>query len=203
VVWKPIPFPAARLVETAAYSQRHYGTRTWRLVRPRVIVQHYTANRSLAATWATFASDAPDPELREKPGTCAHFVVDRNGRIYQLVRLGIRCRHTVGLNWTAIGIEHVGTSDAEVLGNRRQLAASIALSRWLMARYGIELGDVLGHAESLESPYRRERYAAWRCQTHSDFARPAMDSYRARLARAALAAGVPLGRRVHRVASSC
>jgi N-acetylmuramoyl-L-alanine amidase len=203
IVSKPVPFPASRLAQSAAYSQRHYGTRAWRLARPRVVVQHYTANRSLAATWATFASNAPDPELGERPGTCAHFVIDRDGTIYQLVRLTVRCRHTVGLNWTAIGIEHVGLSDAEILGNRRQLAASIALSRWLMGRFAIELGDVIGHAESLESPYRRERYAAWRCQTHGDFARSAMNTYRARLARAASAAGVPLGRRVHRVRSGC
>jgi N-acetylmuramoyl-L-alanine amidase len=203
IVWKPVPFPASRLAETAAYSERHYGRRTWRLERPRVIVEHYTGNRSLASTWSTFAANAPNPELGERPGTCAHFVVDRDGAIYQLVRVGIRCRHTVGLNWTAVGIEHVGRSDAEILGNRRQLAASIALSRWLMGRFGIELGDVIGHAESLQSPYRRERYAAWRCQTHGDFARPAMTRYRARLARAAVAAGVELGRLVHRVSSRC
>ena len=55
-----------------------------------------------------FAADAPDPELGQLPGTCAHFVIDRDGTIYQLVPLGIMCRHTVGLNYTAIGIEHVG-----------------------------------------------------------------------------------------------
>jgi beta-N-acetylhexosaminidase len=203
IVWKPIPFSASRLAETAAYSTRHYGQKTWRLARPQVIVEHYTGNRSFAATWNTFASDSPDPELREKPGTCAHFVIDASGTIYQLVRLTIRCRHTVGLNWTAIGIEHVGTSDAEVLGNRRQLASSIALTRWLMARFGIDLGDVIGHNESLTSPYHRERYPAWRCQTHGDFTRATMDRYRARLARAARAAGVPIGRTVHRMHSGC
>ena len=203
IVWKPIPMSSARLDETAAYSARHYGERTWRLSRPHVIVEHYTASRSFASTWSAFASDAPDPELNEKPGTCAHFVIDRDGTIYQLVRLGVRCRHTVGLNWTAVGIEHVGMSDADVLGNPRQLAASIKLSLWLMSRYGIDLGDVIGHAESLQSPYHRERYAAWRCQTHGDFARASMDRYRAKLSRAAAAAGVPLGRKVHRVRSAC
>jgi beta-N-acetylhexosaminidase len=203
IVWKPIPFPASRLAETAAYSARHYGSRTWRLEHPRVIVEHYTANRSFGATWNAFASDSPDPELGERPGTCAHFVVDMDGAIYQLVRLAARCRHTVGLNWTAIGIEHVGTGDAQVLGNRRQLASSIALTRWLMARFGIDLGDVIGHNESLTSPYHRELYRAWRCQTHGDFTRATMDLYRARLARAARAAGVPLGRTVHRVPSNC
>jgi beta-N-acetylhexosaminidase len=203
VVWKPIPFGDQRLRETAAYSERHYGRAAWRLGAPRVIVEHYTANESLAATWSAFASDEPDPELHERPGICAHFVVGRDGTIYQLVRLDVRCRHTVGLNWTAIGIEHVGTRDGEILANRRQLTASLRLTAWLMARYGIDLGDVIGHAESLTSPYHRELVARWRCQTHGDWTRADMDVYRARLARLAGAAGVALGRRVDRVRSSC
>src|SRR5690349_14250433 len=168
IVERPIPFAAARKAETAAYSRRHYGTASWRLSRPHVIVEHFTANDSLSATWNTFAADVPDPELQERPGTCAHFVVDTDGTIYQLVPLGVRCRHTVGLNWTAIGIEDVGTSDASILDNPRQLRASLALTVWLMGRYGISLGDVIGHAESLASPYHRELYPAWRCQTHAD-----------------------------------
>ena len=203
VVWKPVPFGASRLSETAAYNARHYGQPTWELEHPRVIVEHYTANESFSATWNTFASDAPDPELHERPGTCAHFVVDRDGTVYQLVRLTVRCRHTVGLNWTAIGIEHVGTSDREILGNPRQLAASLRLTAWLMGRYGIALGDVIGHNESLTSPFHRERYPTWRCQTHGDWTRPDMDVYRARLARVATAGSVPIGRRTHRVRSSC
>jgi N-acetylmuramoyl-L-alanine amidase len=203
ITWKPIPFPASRLRETAAYSARHYGQSTWRLTDPHVIVEHYTASTSFSSTWNAFASDSPDPELNERPGDCAHFVIDTNGRIYQLVRLDVRCRHTVGLNWTAIGIEHVGTSDASILDNPRQLHASIALTLWLMARYGISLGDVIGHAESLTSPYHHELYRPWRCQTHGDFTRPDMDRYRALLAAAAAKARVPLGKRVDRVRSTC
>src|SRR5262245_60330056 len=62
IVWRPIPFPAARLAETAEYSRRHYGPADWRLRNPHVIVEHYTANTSLTSTWRTFASDAPDAE---------------------------------------------------------------------------------------------------------------------------------------------
>ena len=79
------------------------------------------------------------------------------------------CRHTVGLNYTAIGIEHVGTSDAAILGNPRQLAASLRLTAWLMAAYSIQLRNVIGHNESLTSPYHKELYAPWRCQTHGDW----------------------------------
>ena len=56
-------------------------------------------------------------------------MVDRDGTIYQLVRLDTICRHTVGLNWTAFGIEHVGTSDRQILGNQAQLSASLSLTR--------------------------------------------------------------------------
>jgi len=202
IVQKPIPFPAARKAETAAYSLRHYGSSGWRLAAPHVIVEHYTANDSFSATWNTFAADVPDPELNELPGTCAHFVVDTDGTIYQLVPLGVRCRHTVGLNWTAIGIEHVGTSDASILGNPRQLRASLALTVWLMSRYQIALGDVIGHNESLTSPYHHELYGPWRCQTHGDWTRADTDRYRALLAALARRDGVPLGRRVDRVAAA-
>jgi beta-N-acetylhexosaminidase len=188
-----VPFGAKRRAETAAYARRHYGIDTWRLARPRVIVQHYTGSNSLGSAYATFASNRPDAELGEQPGVCAHFVVDRDGTIYQLVRLDTMCRHTVGLNWTAFGIEHVGTSDRQILRNRAQLSASLALTLWLMSRYGIHLRDVIGHAESLTSPYRRERYRAWRCQTHGDWRRADMQVYRRALAQRARRYGVQLG----------
>jgi beta-N-acetylhexosaminidase len=145
----------------------------------------------------------PDSELRELPGTCAHFVVDRDGTIYQLVRLDTICRHTVGLNWTAIGIEHVGTSDAEILHDPRQLQASLRLTAWLMSRYHISLGNVIGHNESLTSPYHRELYAPWRCQTHADWNRADMDVYRRRLAAVARSEDIPLGPPARRVAPRC
>lgn len=203
IVWKPIPFGAERRAQTEAYSIRHYGLHTWRLVHPRVIVEHYTANDSFSATWNTFASDAPDPELGGPPGDCAHFVIDRDGTIYQLVPLTTMCRHTVGLNWTAIGIELVGTSDASILDNPRQLDASLRLTLWLTARFHISLPNVIGHAESLTSPYHRERVASWRCQTHADWQHTDMVTYRRRLLALARAEHVTISRAGHAVRSSC
>ena len=89
---------------------------------PKVIVQHFTGSHSYRSAYDTFARDVPDVELHELPGVCAHFIIDRRGVIHQLVSLRLMCRHTVGLNWTAVGIEHVGISDARRHGNRRQLA---------------------------------------------------------------------------------
>ena len=203
IVWQPIPFSSTRRSEMQAYSRRHYGIDRWQLVHPHVIVEHYTAAESLSSAIATFSADVPDSELHELPGTCAHFVIDTDGTIFQLVRLSTMCRHTVGLNWTAIGIEHVGTSDGEILGNARQMASSLALTSWLMARYDIALGNVIGHAESLTSRYRHELYPAWRCQTHGDWTHDDMVTYRGRLAAVAKASGVSLGPTIRPVSTSC
>jgi beta-N-acetylhexosaminidase len=108
-------------------------------------------------------------------------VVDRDGTIYQLVSLKLMCRHTVGLNWTAIGIEHAGYTDGDVLGNRRELAASLRLTAWLKCRYRIRLSNVIGHNESLSSPYHHENVARLRTQTHGDMTHSSMQVYRRRL----------------------
>ena len=106
----------------AAYSKRHYGQQRWRLRHPRVIVEHMAQTSTAAAVHNTFAPDVPDVELGELPNVCSHFVVSPAGRIFRLVNLRTRCRHTVGLNWTAIGIEHAGYGDCDVLGNREPAA---------------------------------------------------------------------------------
>lgn len=183
IVKRLIPFGPKRKREMAAYSARHYGEREWRLRHPRVIVEHMAQTGSAAAVYNTFAPDVPDVELGELPNVCAHFVVDSSGRVFQLVNLRTRCRHTVGLNWTAIGIEHVGYGDGDVLGNRRQLRGSLRLTRWLRCRFGIRLRDTIGHNESLRSPYHRERVPSLRSQTHGDWRRPAMRVYRHKLSR--------------------
>ena len=187
IVWKPIPYGPQRKAEMAAYAAKHYGIDSWRL-HPKVIVEHFTAGNSFSAAWNAFASDAPDPELHELPGDCAHFIVDRDGTIYQLVPLTVMCRHTVGLNYVAIGIEHVGTSDREILDDPAQIRSSLELTAWLVGRFHIKIRNVIGHNESLSSPYHRELYKPWAHQTHGDWNHADMNVYRARL-RALIDAG--------------
>ena len=94
--------PTATVIAAASYSP------TRRLIDPRVIMIHFTDSPDFSSTYNTLAADVADPEFHELPRTCAHFVIDRSGTIHQLVSLGIMCRHTAGLNWTAIGTEHLG-----------------------------------------------------------------------------------------------
>ena len=142
IIQKPIPFGAQRRSETAAYAERHYGLHTWRLAPAACDRRALHGERPRSRRPGTPSPPTcPIRSCTSCPGTCAHFVIDTDGTIYQLVPLTTICRHTVGLNWTAIGIEHVGTSDASILGNPRQLASSLALTLWLMHRYHIALAE--------------------------------------------------------------
>ena len=178
-----IPFGPARKAQMAAYALRHYGFDSYRLIDPHVIVEHYSDASTAQADWNTFANDVPDVELHELPQVCAHFVVDGAGRIYAMVPTSIMCRHTVGLNYTAIGIEHTGFSDAQVLGDAAQMKASLELTRYLRCKFHIPIKDVIGHNESLSSPYHHELVASLRNQTHQDWMHADMVIYRRDLAR--------------------
>ena len=70
-----------------------------------------------------------------------------------------------------------------MLNNPAELRASLRLTRYLRCTYGIPVNDVIGHNESLSSPFHRERVAALRAQTHSDFPKADMDRYRAMVRR--------------------
>jgi beta-N-acetylhexosaminidase len=184
-----------------AYAKEHYGLDTFELVHPQVIVEHFTANATFDPVFNTFAQD--QPHLGELPGTCAHFVIDTDGTIYQLVPLDLMCRHTVGLNYTAIGVEMVGQSDGDILGDPPQLTAALNLTLWLMQQVDIELRNVIGHNESLTSPLHKELVPSFRCQTHQDWSHADMEIFRADLTRLAAAFRVPLGPPATPVSSGC
>lgn len=178
---RPIRYGASRRSQMAEYSRRHYGKREWRLRNPRLIVQHVAVAPSNDAIFNTFASNAPDPSFGELPNVCAHFAVGDDGEVIQMVPLRVRCRHVVGLNHVAIGIEHVGYSDSDVLNNRVQLRASLRLTAALRCRFKIPVRDVIGHNESLKSRFYRERISKFRGQTHGDFTPASMRIYRRKL----------------------
>jgi N-acetylmuramoyl-L-alanine amidase len=183
IIKKLIPFPKKRKREMAAYSKRHYGQYKWRLVDPKVIVIHYAVAGSISAIYNTFRTDQPDVELHELPNVCSHYAVGASGAVYKFVPPTIRCRHTVGLNWTAIGVEHVGLSDQDILDRPAQLNGSLHFVQWLRCRFGISINNVIGHNESLSSPFHRELDPALKNQTHGDWTHADMEIYRADLAK--------------------
>ncbi len=149
-----------------------------------MIVLHYTAGGTWASTRAVFAADTVN--IGELPGTCAHYVVDKDGTVYQLVPTSMRCRHTIGLNDQAIGIEMVqegGSSatwaDQQILDRPAQVGAALALVRSLQAQFGIPTTSVIGHAMANAAPQFHDRLG-WR-NDHADWQATDVARFRARL----------------------
>jgi len=184
--WDPIPYGKSRKHQMAGYSERHYGKRTWRLENPRAIVLHYTAGSSYQSAYNTFASNAPNNG--ERPGVCAQFVVDKDGTIYQLTRLYVRCRHTIGMNHVSIGIEMVqedvggshATSQA-ILDRKAQARAAVRLAAWLRTRYRIGSRNLIGHAMANDSPLFKDN-EGWR-NDHTDWPKAEVKTFRKRVIR--------------------
>ena len=99
------------------------------------IVLHYTAGSTAQGAINTF--------LDTDRGTSAHYIIDRNGDIYQMVRDSDRAHHCKGANANSIGIEHVAISGQAVTSAQEK--SSIALIRWLMGAYGIPASGIDGH----------------------------------------------------------
>jgi len=152
-----IPFSAKRKAETASYAKRHYGVASWHL-RPSMVVLHFTETTTMSSARNTFAQDVPN--TGELPGTCAHFIVDQDGRVYAIVPVTVLCRHTIGLNDKAIGIEMVQSTsgnsahwaDQQILGRRAQITSVLRLVRQLQAQWGIPTSRVIGHAMANADP---------------------------------------------------
>lgn len=174
----PIPFGDGRKQQMAAYSDRHYGNRTWRLERVDQIVIHYTVTSTYQPVWNTFASN--DPVLGESPGVCAHWVVDKDGTIYSLVDQEIRCRHTIGLNHRTLGIEIVqeasNSPEQAILNRRKQRVAAQKLAAWLCQRYDLKVTDVIGHAMANDSRYFRD-LQGWH-NDHGDWPKNPTEEFR-------------------------
>jgi N-acetyl-anhydromuramyl-L-alanine amidase AmpD len=161
VVQALVPFPASREQEMSAYSLRHYDTASWQLT-PTMVVLHYTAGVTWAGARATFAADTVN--MGELPGVCSHYVVDQDGTVYQLVPTSVRCRHTIGLNDQAIGIEMVqdggpsaSWADQQILNRPAQVGAALALVRSLQAQFGIPTASVIGPAMANTAPQFHDR----------------------------------------------
>jgi len=157
----------------AGYAYRHYGVRSFRL-HPKLIVLHFTDSGpgSYPGVHALFNANAPNGG--ELPGVCAHYVVDQDGTIYQQVRLAIMCRHAIGVNDHAIGIEMIqqqGISshwaDQQILHRRPQIRSVLALVRWLQGRFHIAQKNVIGHSMANDSPFFHDR-EGWR-NDHTDW----------------------------------
>jgi len=178
-----IPYGPARRSEMAAYAARHYGVRT-SVLHPKAIVLHFTASSTYESAHSLFSEDVPN--LGELPGTCSHYIVDQNGTVYEQVPPTIMCRHTIGLNDSAIGIEMVQVTgsgatwaDRQILDRPAQINAALLLVKWLQTVYGIPASAVIGHATANGFRLFHDD-EGWR-NDHTDWQAADVAAFRARL----------------------
>lgn len=151
IISKPITFDAKRIKLTQTYRLQHYGIKSDSIViQPKMIVLHWTGCDKFQEAYATFfpAVLSLRPELQKggELNVSAHFLVDRDGKIYQLMPTNWMARHTIGLNNIAIGIENVGgRNDVEDLTDA-QLKANVYLVHMLKKQYPT-IQYVIGHYE--------------------------------------------------------
>jgi len=163
ITQKYVPFGASRRAQMADYCQRHYHQHTYWLTKPKAVVLHHTAGPDWQSAWYTFASNTA--YNNEKPGVSAHFIIHKDGTIYQCVPLSLRARHCIGMNWKSIGIEFVQEPqagkdghwmDRQILSRDRQIRAGVRLVRYLELRFGIKNRDVVGHATANDSRFFKD-----------------------------------------------
>ncbi len=165
IIQKPITWNQERIQLSLDYLKYRHGlTQSAPIIHPKMVVVHWTANNSVKATFNTFnpVKLPGRPELTKASGlnVSSQFVIDRDGTIYQFLPDSIFARHTIGLNYCAIGIENIGSR--EHLLTQAQLKANEELIRYLSKKYPIAF--VLGHHE-----YQRFKKTSWWKETDPNY----------------------------------
>lgn len=150
VVDKPIVFDAQRRQLTLDYLKEHYGLNPdGPTINPTMVVVHWTVYPTLEQSYnAFYAPTLPDNRAGIRHAgalnVSSHYLIDRDGTIYQLMPDTLMARHVIGLNHCAIGIENVGDGQKHPLTSA-QFEANLRLIEHLAKKYPINY--VIGHHE--------------------------------------------------------
>ena len=153
IIQKPIIFTDKRKELTKEYIKTHYGLSVKDItIKPQTIVLHWTAVMDLQKSFERLNaellfSDRADIAKASALNVSSHFLVDRDGTIYQLMPDNSMARHVIGLNYSSIGVENVGgeANKKEDL-TQAQLHANIRLVKYLKVKYP-SIKNVIGHYE--------------------------------------------------------
>ncbi len=148
----PIEFGDIRVELTKKYIKSHYALDVQDIkIVPKIIVIHHTAIDDFNDSLSRFASETL-PSIRADINNggalnvSAHFMVERDGTIHQLMPLDVMARHVIGLNYNSIGIENVGGQNSKDNLTKEQLEANVALVKELQKRFST-IEYLIGHYE--------------------------------------------------------
>jgi len=145
---KPIIFNDERKSLSLDYLKYRHGIETDQTeIEPKMVVVHWTAIPTLESSFDAFnpvkLNGRPELTSASSLNVSAHFLVDRDGAIFRLIPENQFARHTIGLNYMAIGIENIGDEKSPL--TKAQLKANAQLVRHLKRKYPISY--LIGHHE--------------------------------------------------------
>jgi N-acetyl-anhydromuramyl-L-alanine amidase AmpD len=149
IVSKPIDYSQERVRLSLEYLKDHHNiVQNSPTISPKIIVLHYTAGGTVETNYKYFNKTHLESarNVLKKQSTLnvsSQFIVDRDGTIYQLMEPDRFARHTIGLNYCAIGIENIGSRKQPL--TEKQVLANAQLVRYLTKKYAIEY--LIGHSE--------------------------------------------------------
>lgn len=127
----------------------------------RAIVVHWTGGSTALSAYATWIANNTDSIKKNDSG--AHFIVDKDGTIWQTVGINMRANHFItdsgrqanaGIqkpylsNYDTIGIEIVGTGGSDSQNpSQKQITATANLVKYLMSTLRLTSKDVYGHGQ--------------------------------------------------------
>ena len=154
IIQKPIIFDSERTFLTQQYRKQHYGIEKQSIsIIPEMIVLHWTEINNFEESFKTFyptiLRGRKDIAAASKLNVSAHYLVDRDGSIYQLMPDNWMGRHVIGLNTIAIGIENVGGANNIENLTEQQVAADSYLVCILKQKYP-SIKYLIGHYEYLQ-----------------------------------------------------
>jgi len=146
---KPIDYSPDRVRLSIEYLKDHYNIiQNSAVISPKMIVLHYTAGGTVETNYKYFNKthlESARNVLKKQSvlNVSSQFIVDRDGTIYQLMEPNQFARHTIGLNYCAIGIENIGSKNQPL--TEKQSTSNAQLIKYLTKKYNIEY--LIGHSE--------------------------------------------------------
>ncbi|MBU1658513.1 N-acetylmuramoyl-L-alanine amidase [bacterium] len=148
----PINFDESRVELTKKYIKSSYNLDVEDIkIIPKIIIIHHTGIDDFNTSLSWFIepkllNNRPYIAMAGNVNVSAHFMVEQDGTVHQLMPDNIMARHVIGLNYNSIGIENVGGADFKDNLTLAQLEANVRLINHLKKKYDT-IEYVAGHYE--------------------------------------------------------
>ena len=130
-------------------NRRLYGRDTTKLY-PTMVVMHFTVVDDAEMIIQAFSRPSSIAVGNQRPATSlisVHYMVDKDGTIYQLAEEDRTTTGTYGVDYCALAIEMVAKDEKDLMSRPLQLLAAFSLADRLLKKYDLPVWRVFSHQE--------------------------------------------------------